>query len=189
MARQEMTYQLTGTAPLLLHNAQLADPLNPIKKRMAEITGKRKKTDADYVEIARLEFTAGLYTNGNGPCLPGLMVEAMLKNAAKREKMGQIAERGLACYGNFDIEYKGPRDVKEMWESGEYHLTVGARNQRARIMRTRPQFKEWAVNVTVVFDDTELNEKDLDRWFEVGGRSVGLADWRPRYGTFEAKRV
>lgn len=50
---------LTGVAPLLQHNGQTTDPLNPFSRAMSEISSKRKKTEADHRERDRLEFLAG----------------------------------------------------------------------------------------------------------------------------------
>ena len=64
---------IEGTAPLLMHNIRLADPLNPIAKAMKAISSKRKKTDDDLAQLARLEFEGGLYVLPDlGPYLPGV---------------------------------------------------------------------------------------------------------------------
>ena len=45
-----------GVSPLLCHNGQTADPRNAYSKAIKAISGKRKKTDSDYDEMARLEW-------------------------------------------------------------------------------------------------------------------------------------
>ena len=71
-----------GGAPLVCHNERLADPLDPIVRDIAAISKKRNKTEADHLEIARLEFHGGLYTNGNGPCLPAWNILRCLQDGA-----------------------------------------------------------------------------------------------------------
>ncbi len=44
---------------LMMHNGRTKDPLDPYAKALKKLTGKRKKTDADYLEISRLEWEAG----------------------------------------------------------------------------------------------------------------------------------
>ena len=40
--------------------------MNKFAKAMKAITSKRKKTDEDYIELARLEFFGGLYADDQG---------------------------------------------------------------------------------------------------------------------------
>ena len=39
-----MKFKIEGISPLLMHNEQLADPLNAFAQQVAEISSKRKKT-------------------------------------------------------------------------------------------------------------------------------------------------
>ena len=55
-------FRLTSVAPLLMHNGQLSDPLNPWAQAIKRITDKRKKTLADLEEVGRLEWYGGLYS-------------------------------------------------------------------------------------------------------------------------------
>ena len=56
----ETTITIRGIAPLLMHNGQLANPLNPLAKEMKKVTSVRTKTDEHHLELQRLEFLAGL---------------------------------------------------------------------------------------------------------------------------------
>ena len=113
MPWQEQIVQLTSTAPLLMHNGQLCDPMNKWARSMKLISGKQKKTDADQVALSRLEFLGGLYVNGTGPCLPAEMVMSTLINAAKKRKEGPRAKSGRDVDQSADWAYKGPRDPGE----------------------------------------------------------------------------
>src|SRR6266498_2863723 len=84
----------SGSA-LLMHNERLQDPLDPHCRKVAELSGKRKKTDADYLELGHREFLGGLYTNGNGPCLPAFNLIRCLEDGAKRQKRGKDVMRGV----------------------------------------------------------------------------------------------
>jgi hypothetical protein len=63
--------RITGAAPLILHNVQLADPLNAYAKEMKKISGKRRKTDADLEELARFEWHGSLYVSQGQVVIPG----------------------------------------------------------------------------------------------------------------------
>ena len=69
--------RLEGHQPLIIHNSQLANPLNKWSKLMKDVTSKRKKTDADLLELQRLEFMGGMYFDDLvGVYVPGQWFEA-----------------------------------------------------------------------------------------------------------------
>jgi len=75
-----------------MHNGQLADPSNWYSRAIKAISGKRGKTEADYQEMARLEWMGSLYLAQGVPCIPGYVLEATLigrGGAARKEKMGR----------------------------------------------------------------------------------------------------
>ena len=59
----------------------------------------------------------------------------------------------------------------------------------SRVMRTRPIFNNWAAVVEVEFEDSILNEEQVERWVHAAGTQVGLCDWRPRCGRFTAEKI
>jgi len=78
-----------GISPLIMHNGQLADPLNKFSKELKKLSGKRKKVDSDYEEMGRVEWYGSLYINEDGkPCLPGRVLEANIIEGAKVHKLG-----------------------------------------------------------------------------------------------------
>ena len=86
---ETLEVHIQGVVPLILHNGQLVNPLNPISKEMKKISSKRAKTESDYEELARLEFMGSLYLNEKKePVIPGECIEATLINAAKKSKKG-----------------------------------------------------------------------------------------------------
>lgn len=189
MAWQKMQFRLTGDAPMIQHNGQTADPLNRFSKAMKAISGKRKKTDSDLEELARLEFLAGLYMSETGPMIPAMVLDACVIDAAKKSREGVLAKSGFFTVGNAPLEYDGPRTTDELWQDERFRLSVPVRVQQARVVRTRPIFNEWALTCTVQYEDTVVNAATVAGWFSVAGTLVGLGDWRPRYGRFQAQRL
>ena len=189
---ETIQFLLKGTAPMLQHNGQLADPRNKWVRAIKQISGKRKKTEADLDEMARLEFLGGLYCNGNGPCIPAHVLEATLigkNSSARKEKMGKQGAAGLFVPSDHDLLYDGPRDPDEMWEDGSFTFTAMVKVMTARIARTRPIFHDWSSEVAVQFNPDIINESDIIRWMNVSGAEVGIGDWRPRYGRFEVEVI
>jgi hypothetical protein len=179
--------KIAGVAPLIMHNGQLANPLNPLAKQMKHLSGKRHKTEADLEELARLEWYGSLYLEDGVPCVPGELLEAHLVESAKKRRRGSQAKAGLYCEGTFPLLYEGPRDPEALWERPAFRFTVGARVQRNRVMRTRPIFREWALRFQVTYNDALLNEAEIEEFLRLGGEQVGLGDWRPRFGRFEVQ--
>ena len=177
-----------GGAPLLMHNERLADPLEPVTREIAKVSKKRNKTEADHMEIARLEFGGGLYTNGNGPCLPAWNILRCLQDGAKKHKRGQDVLRGVYPLAEHaDVIYDGPRDTDELWKDGGFALrkTVGV--QRSRTVRTRPVFTDWTCELPVEIDPTVFDLDTLRNCWADAGKYAGIGDMRPIYGRFDAK--
>lgn len=180
---------LTGTAPLLMHNSRLANPLDPVSKELKKLTSKRIKTDDDHAVLARLEFGGGLYIDKDlGPYLPGDNIWRCLYDAAKKFKKGVKVKEGLLISTDVNpLAYKGPRDLSGLWADENFRLSASVRNQQNRVMRTRPMFQFWAADCTAVADPTLIELRDVEQIAETAGQIVGIGDWRPRYGRFIAK--
>jgi hypothetical protein len=189
MTLRTVSYKLRSSSPLMLHSGQLADPLNKYSKAIKAISSKRKKTDADFEEMARLEFMGGLYLTKDGPAIPADNITAMIVKAAMKHKEGDMAKTGIFVEDHASIEYTGPRDPDAMWKAETFRDTRGAKIGKARIMRTRPIFQEWSSTVTFTIDDEVVNPSRVDEWLAVAGRAVGLCELRPRYGRFTVERV
>ncbi|MCK8787632.1 hypothetical protein M0638_25015 [Roseomonas sp. NAR14] len=188
-AYETLSFKITGVAPLLMHNGQLADPLNPFSQSIAEVTKKRKKTDADHVEMARREFFGGLYISGGAPCIPAEMIEAALIKGAMKEKRGPAAKAGLLVEQNAILEYDGPREPKALWQDERFRLRVAVKVGQAKVMRTRPRFDGWHAAVEVKFLPSLLNRKEVGDFLATAGEQIGIGDWRPRFGRFLVEGV
>lgn len=181
---KEKEYQLKSVCPILLHNGQTADQTNKFAKALKLISKKRVKTDADFEEMARIEFMAGLYMDKNGPVLPAENLTAMLIKAAKKRREGPAATSGMFVLEHARLEYEGPREADSLWADEQYRHVALVVVQRNRIARTRPIFHEWQAVVKVTYEDELVNESQLDEWFEIAGSQIGIGDWRPRFGRF-----
>lgn len=179
---------LTGTAPLLMHNSQLADPLNPIVKEKKKVSSKRTKTDDDHAEMARLEYLGSLYLIPEvGPYLPGQNIERALLDAARISKQGKKIERGIFIQTDENpLSYKGPRAAADLWADENFRLMASVKQQTSRIMRCRPMFREWACAAEGILDPSVIDIADLETIATTAGQMIGIGDWRPRYGRFTA---
>ena len=105
---EKLNFRIAGLSPLLMHNGQAADPSNTYARKMKEVSSKRAKTDADYEELAKIEWFAGLYLVNKEPCIPGYVFEAALigkGSSARKERMGKEAAASLWVTQDFPLEY------------------------------------------------------------------------------------
>jgi hypothetical protein len=184
----------------LLHNGQLANPLNLYAIELAKYTRKRNKTLDDYRNIARIEWTASLYLADLGQGLqiviPGANIEAMIVESAKRHRQGKLAKAGAISIGPFALEYDGPQEPVQLWKEDndepnqnqhKYRLTATPPVRGNRVVRTRPRFYPWALHPTFYYEPSILSEEQVKDLVENAGKFVGLGDWRPRYGGFRVE--
>lgn len=181
----KLEFTITGDAPLLMHNGRLAAPNDPYARKMSEISSKRKKTDADYDEMARLEFLGGLYLDENDePCIPDYVFEAAIigrGSMARQSKLGKSVAAAVWVEDSGTLNYDGPRNPDKLWEQ-KFWLQSLVTVRSSRVMRTRPRFKQWSADFTVLYDSDMINEDELKHWIEWAGKAQGLGDWRPQKG-------
>lgn len=184
----EFVIKLTGTHTLLMHNAQLSDPLNPFTRRLAEVTSKRKKTEEDHIEMARREWDGGLYYDPEiGPFIPGQNVERALLDSARMNRLGKSIERGVFITTDvIPLDYAGPREIRELRDDASFRHMASVKVGMSRVMRCRPMFREWTLTAEGYLDEEQIELTDLRTIAERAGKLIGLGDWRPRFGRFEA---
>ncbi len=184
-AYHSLTFRIIGASPLLHHNGQLADPLNPHSKAMARVSSKRKKTEADHAELADLEFLGSLYLCNGAPCIPAEMMEAALARAAAQERRSAKAKAGLVIRDDLVLTYDGPKDPRALCADPRFRLRCGVRIGANRVMRTRPRFPGWAADLTVDYLPSLLNADEIRGFVATAGEQIGIGDWRPRFGRFD----
>lgn len=189
-----MLLTLTGTAPLIMHNARLADPDDGYSRLIAKLTGKRNnKTEEDAREVSRLQFAGGMYHDKNvGPYLPGANLVRALRNAGNlvlKNKGGKQIERGFVLVTvQARLDYDGPRDLDELWSDGQSPF-VDRRMVKipggGRVPTTRPIFPEWSAVFECELDGNEIDKGDFAAYAEKAGRVEGVGDARRLgYGRF-----
>lgn len=185
----KIVIHLTGTSPLLCHNPRMVDPDFELTRQIKALAAKRKKTDEDLKQIERLEWYGGLYEQGGIAVQPTSKVRKCIVNAAKISKQGKSIERALS-FGELytPLIYDGPRKIDELFADKRFHsrLSVGIGNKR--VMRVRPQFFPWAIQLGGLFvEDAGLNFDEFQRIVELAGVVEGIGDARAiGYGRFTA---
>jgi hypothetical protein len=180
------TYTIKGTTPMMMHSERLANPFDDLTKEIKAISGKRKKTEDDLREMARLEWLGGLYHDDEaGIHVPGYNILACLVAGGKIHKLGTAIKRAaLVMEDKVSVQYDGPKAPAKLFENRRFVDMRSVKVTTSKVMRCRPIFPDWALTFSVAFDEATLQRADLDRCLESAGMMVGLGDYRPRFGRF-----
>ena len=196
----DLPIAITGIAPILMHSGQTADPLNQFAKALGRISKKRGKTDDDLEDLSLLEWWAGLYLDqtptidGDGAVtakpgtkiiLPAHLIDSVIREGARKNKMGKAASAGCIVDGDAKFEYGSTLEkiVLDPEHVARHAVKVGT----SKVMRTRPIFREWSASFSVIVDESVLEAQQVRDAIAAAGKLVGLGDWRPgapRGGSF-----
>lgn len=190
-----MLYRIVieGVSPIIQHSAAGIDPFLPINEQKKEITSKRgsNRTEADDARLRELETVGSLWLNAaNEPTIPGSAIRSVIERGARKLKQGPQVREGLVITStsfDYDRERYGV-DLDVLQKSVQFTTSVVV--QRSRLLRTRARFDlPWSCTFEVDADDELVSKSQLEQWLDIGGRRIGLGDWRPEksgeYGRFK----
>ncbi len=195
-----MRYRVTikGESGLIQRNGAAGlDTRSPANLEKDEITSKTgsNRTASDDARLRELECQTSLWLSDEGaPTIPHAAIRAMIETGARKLKQGPQVREGLIVESiesfDYDRETLGTT-VDELGKNAQFTTAVVV--NRNRVLRTRALFPAW--NCTfVLYTDPELVDRDqLERWLDIGGRRIGLGDWRPEksglYGRFSVASI
>jgi len=182
---------LTGTLPLIMHNGQLADPLNQWSKEIAKFSSIRGRTDEQTMEMRKMEWMGSLYLDEKGVVsIPGANVLGCLVDGAKKTKHGQAVKRGVVISQEFyPLIHEGPKNVENLYADGRFvDMRPVKLNKASTVIRTRPIFRHWSVAVTFFISEDEISVEDCIDSMRYGGERKGMMDYRPSYGRFSVEQ-
>lgn len=185
---ESIKVKLNSLSPMLMHSDRYSNPLDPLTKAHKELTGKRKKTDEDHELILKSEWNGSIYHDEKiGPYVPGINVESMLMEAAKQQKLGKKFKSAIMVLEDrVKVDYDGPRDRVKMFADHRFVDCRSVKVQQARLQRCRPIFHEWSITFNLNYDPAVVDLRDIQKALVDAGQLVGLGDFRPRFGKFEA---
>lgn len=183
--------QICGTTPLLQHKfapTTLATLMD----------GASKRTGApDY----SLEWLEAMYVTADGYlCQPATHIEGALVRAGSafkvKGKSGKTWKEAMRAYcyvqpheivhhyAGAPVKAPGP----ELLTTPQQHLSVNIMRviiNRSAVARSRLMIGEgWELTFTIEVHDEQLRPDIVKTILEEAGRSVGIGDFRPRYGRF-----
>lgn len=184
---KQLRFEIKGVTPLMMHSERLANPFDPLTREIKAVTGKRKKTEDDLLEVARLEWLGGLYHDADaGVHIPGYNIFAALVAGGKMHKLGTALKRAaLVQEDKVPLIYDGPRDPDKLFAEKRFVDIRSVKVGTAKIARCRPIFGAWGAVFTLLYEESTLQRADLERIVADTGSMIGIGDYRPRFGRFE----
>ena len=186
---KSMNVSFVSDAPILLHNSQLANPMNEFAKQLKEITVAKKKTEDHYEKAGKVEWFGSLYLNDEKRIIiPSEMIEACLTDGAKKSRLGKAFKSSVFVYESPLLQFEDMNcDVESLFEMGKYADTRIVVLNRNRIPRTRPIFMSWSIDFTIHFDSEVIKQSEIVAAANIAGVQSGMGDYRPKFGRFKAE--
>jgi len=175
---------IQGTAPLMQHRFPMPE-LSTMSKGGTKHTGAK-----DYTQ----EWKEYLYTSNGMIIQPASHIEgAMVKAAASFKITGKRGKsyKDLFSANVFIDPIEIPHNIPipdELDCDADKQLYIDMRPvivMRARVVRLRPTFKAgWSLSFTINVIDDELPFEILSDVLNLAGKTVGIGDYRPKFGRF-----
>ena len=191
----ELEAKIKGIRPIIMHSAAGLNPSLPANKEKRDITSRQGKnrSESDDDRLAELECLLSLWLDGDDkPTIPGTAIRSCIETSARKLKQGPQVREGLVVLKNsftYDKERYGV-SLDELVKTTQFQSVVVNPSNKARIIRTRAKFETpWECDFVLDVDDELVDRTMLERWLDIGGRRIGLGDWRPEksgdHGRFE----
>lgn len=184
----ETVLHLEGTAPLLMNSGEV-DRDSELYRAYFLLGQKKRKSLEDDARLREMEWELRLYLDADiGPYIPGKNVKEMLRAAATKWRRGEDIKRSLIVVPyRIPLLYEGPRDQAGLWTDGFRYTTMVANAGigAGRVLRCRPMFKVWSLDVEIAYDPEEIDADFLQIAVE-RTQKYGLGDYRPEFGAFKA---
>ena len=188
-----LQFTLAGVAPIIMHNlAAGLDTRSPVSREIAEIAAKKggNRTDADDLRLQELECQRSLYLGADGkPTLPAAALRAMIEAGARTVRQGPQVRGGLLIEPEVLFRYDVKRyggTLEKLVETAQFTAPVVV--QGKSILRTRAKFDcPWSVVGVADVDEALVDKAQLTAWLALGGRRIGLGDWRPEKSGFHGR--
>lgn len=178
-------FYVEGVSPLLMNNP------------LSMGAGGEGKVGIKTIPSHEEEAYSKLYRNDDGTLyLPTIAFRGALLSGAKGRRIGKQAATTRIIGSVFAADSRTPliqpgtreplTDDPENWRINTTRVVVN----RAGILRSRPEFPEWAAIVSLAIDPELIPDTNiLVELLNMGGRTVGVGDWRPEKKGFHGRFI
>ena len=77
------------------------------------------------------------------------------------------------------LQYDGPRNPGKLFDTPAFVDCRSVVVSRSRLMRYRPRFNSWALEVDVIYDEAQIDRDVILTSAKNAGQFCGLGDFRP----------
>lgn len=172
-----LTVTIIGVSPLLVHRFGEDEALHATN-------GTKKPRNS--IDLPRDIAERCLYVHDGVPCFPAGNVYRAIIEAGRQVKIGRAGlstQRDSKIPGMFWLDEVMAPIAPGAWEVDARPVVIPA--TAGRILRYRPRFDAWSLDLTGSFDETTIAKETVIELFHIAGRSIGIGDFRPaRRGTF-----
>lgn len=165
---EKVSVRIEGISPLLQHRYPLEDSGNKSKT-------KNTKQTQDDVKKA-------LYQHNDGTIYePSTHILGTLQNAGAKfqiQGQGKSTFRKIVGSGAVIIDPDAIPHEMQNYEIDVRPVVI----KKARIPRSRPMFRKWALSFVIEYDEEDLPKTVLKELLDYAGRRVGIGDFRPACG-------
>lgn len=188
---EKIAVRLSAVAPLLMSSPAGVNPIHPLVRAIKKLTSKpaKQKTEDDLIKILDLEFELRGYWDDDGtPYIPAEMIEAAIRNGARKSRKGKNAEAGVVVEPDrIPLVYTGPQTMVELKNDPNYRDVRPVGNKGNRVLRCRPRFNHWRLEFVVNYMPSVIDRQDVIEALDVAGQQCAIGDNRPRYGRFNVE--
>jgi hypothetical protein len=196
----EITFDVIGLGPVMLHNGNDPSPLNPFGREIKRIKAQKSLSEEDKEEqIQRAEFLNGIYWSEcpdnnhvdglkrhGHVILPFRMIRAAIIEGGKQQRLGTELKRCLQMPPT--VEYGWPLHWKrepaqrytayDLFDAGFFDRRA-VRVQTARITRVRPFFRDWNATCQIrLIESSKIDPNVLHECVKAAGLLEGIGDAR-----------
>lgn len=181
MKTEKFKIEINGISPLIIHNCQISNPLNPYNKKLKEITSKRKKTEEDHEKILNIQWEAALYWSDSlGLYMPWENLYACLLKAAKSHKMGpKMGGFSFSDAIGYPIQTKHHKNLEALRNDPNNKLVKMVNIQRSKTLSCRPIFQSWKIEFVFETDPNFITPNEVKTILLTAQARGGLGVWRP----------
>jgi len=201
----KLRYRLKGIQPMIMANGRMADPLDPFAKLLHKLAIKKNKVDKDHMDMAHVEWAGCLYhTDGdisfNGVnvifdesmrvIVPAENIKRLIRDGAAKSREGKLVKAGVIIPSDPLLNYgNGPPNINELMKLHRYSYRKRVGLRGSSVMRTRPIFRQWSLDLDIEHDSTIIDADKIDTALTTAGHVIGLSDWRPDTGRFIVEKL
>jgi len=180
LERNEVTFGVKGTAPLIVHKWNQKAKQEMLNKQMKKASSGKAAKDPEADYLGSIYF----FEDGKRTGFPAVAFKSAMVRAGKQLGYAMTDLRGmffvLADEGDL-VEIHGEHRMRE----DMVRLNGGTSD-----IRFRGEYPSWGADLTIQYNANAISAEQVAKLLEIAGFACGIGEWRPEksntgsYGLF-----